>query len=105
MLQREQARAEEFSNQVELLRATLAKAATELSQKATENKAARTNLDAKRQKLDAARKKFVVVKRKLETEFGQLDTLEAKVRCSGCLQACMHGHAGQDRFAVQALGA
>lgn len=79
MLQREQGRAEEYTNQVELLRATLAKSATELAQKAVENKSARVNLDAKRQKLDAARKKFVAVKRKLETEFGQLDTLELKV--------------------------
>jgi hypothetical protein len=32
-----------------------------------------------RKRLDAARKRYAVLKRKLETEFGELDTMESKV--------------------------
>ncbi|KAG2422661.1 hypothetical protein HXX76_015898 [Chlamydomonas incerta] len=78
VLAREAARSEELNNQVELIKATLSKAATELAQRTVENKQAREDLDAKRQKLDAARKRFVVLKRKLENEFGNLDSMEAK---------------------------
>ncbi|GFR48534.1 hypothetical protein Agub_g10430 [Astrephomene gubernaculifera] len=78
LLSREQVRQEELSNQVELIKATLSKAATELAQRTAENRGAREELDHKRQKLDAARKRFAVLKRKLETEFSNLDSMEAK---------------------------
>jgi hypothetical protein len=32
-----------------------------------------------RQRLDASRKRYAVLKRKLESEFGELDSMEAKV--------------------------
>ncbi|PNH02795.1 Coiled-coil domain-containing protein 39 [Tetrabaena socialis] len=78
LLTREQARQEELTNQVELVKATLSKAATELSQRTVENKQAREDLDHKRRKLDTGRKRYAVLKRKLETEFGNLDSMEAK---------------------------
>ncbi|GIL44733.1 hypothetical protein Vafri_2248 [Volvox africanus] len=78
VLSREQSRQEELANQVELIKATLSKAATELAQRTAENKGAREELDQKRQKLDAARKRFAVLKRKLENEFSNLDSMEAK---------------------------
>lgn len=48
VLGREQKRQEELANQVELVKATLGKAATELAQKTAENKGAREDLDHKR---------------------------------------------------------
>ncbi len=48
VLGREQKRQEELANQVELVKATLGKAATELATKTAENKGAREDLDHKR---------------------------------------------------------
>ncbi|MEW5311178.1 MAG: hypothetical protein WDW38_002914 [Sanguina aurantia] len=76
---KDQERVNEHGNQVDLIRATLAKAAAELSEQTHEAGAARTDLDDKRRKLDAGRRRYAVLKRKLETEFGQLDSLDAKV--------------------------
>ena len=75
----EQKRLDEFNNQVETIKSTLSKAATELAQRTAQSSQAKLDLDEKRQRLDAARKRYAVLKRRLETEFSQLDTMESKV--------------------------
>ncbi|KAG2493473.1 hypothetical protein HYH03_008290 [Edaphochlamys debaryana] len=98
LLAREQTRQEELGNQVELVKATLSKAATELGQRTVENKQAREDLDKKRQRLDAARKRFVVLKRKLETEFNNLDSMEAK---AAELESMRKGEEGRLRAVIK----
>lgn len=78
-LLREQTKLGDLNNEVEAVRATLAKTAAELAQKSASNEAARTGLDDKRGRLDAARKKYAVLRRKLESEFQALDSLEGRV--------------------------
>ncbi|GAX79427.1 hypothetical protein CEUSTIGMA_g6868.t1 [Chlamydomonas eustigma] len=75
----ESKRLEEFNNQVETIKSTLSKAATELAQRTAQSTQAKQDLDEKRQRLDASRKRYAVLKRKLESEFGELDSMEEKV--------------------------
>ncbi len=75
----EQRRQDELNNEVEAIKATLGKAATELSQSISGNEAARTALDDKRRRLDAARQRYLAARRRLDDQFTALDSLEAKV--------------------------
>jgi len=76
---REMRKLDELSNQVEAIRATLAKTATELGNCTAENEGARMALDLQRKRLDAARSKYMLLRRKMESEFATLDTLGSKV--------------------------
>jgi chromosome segregation ATPase len=75
----EQQRLGEINNQVETIKSTLAKAATELAQATAQSSQAKSDLGDKRARLDAARKRYALLKRKLEGEFQQLDSMDAKV--------------------------
>lgn len=78
-LQREQKALDRYLDEVELLKAQLSKAANDLATKSIENQEARGELDAKRRRLDVARKRYAALRRRLEGEFAQLDTMDAKI--------------------------
>lgn len=75
----EQGKLSELSAEVDLMQVTVAKAANDLAQQTVENSSAHTELEKKRKRLDLSRKQYAALRQRLDTEFGLLDSVEAKI--------------------------
>jgi uncharacterized protein (DUF3084 family) len=82
-----QARLQELSEQVELLKSALSKAGNDHEGRVAENRGLEKELEKKRLRLDDMRTKLADNRRKLESDYLHLDTLEAREKELAALKA------------------